>query len=72
MESAALPDKELAASLKMSDFVFGKTRQQARAIGGERLITYINALYSLAASFKSGKITVSGALESALANVFFA
>lgn len=72
VESAALPDKELAASLKMSDFVFGKTRQQARAIGGERLITYINALYSLAASFKSGKITVSGALESALANVFFA
>lgn len=67
-----LPERELAASLKMSDYVFGKTKQQARAIGSERLVKYINALYSLAAAFKSGKMTVDGALESALANVFFA
>lgn len=64
-------DKELAASLKMSDYVFGKTKQQARAIGSDRLIAYINALYSLASDFKSGRMTVKGALESALANVFF-
>ncbi len=69
---AAVPDKELAATLKMSDYVYGKTRQQAQAIGSPRLIKYINALYSLASSFKSGKMTVDGALESALANVFFA
>ena len=68
---AAMPEKELAAALKMSDYVYGKTRQQARAIGSERLIKYINALYALAAAFKSGKMTVDGALESALANVFF-
>ena len=68
----ALPDRELAATLKMSDYVFGKTKQQARAIGSERLLKYINALYSLAAAFKSGRMTVDGALESALANVFFA
>ena len=72
VHSAALPDKELAAMLKMSDYVFGKTKQQAQSIGSDRLITYINALYSLAADFKSGRMTVSGALESALANVFFA
>ena len=65
-------EKELAATLKMSDYVYGKTKQQARAIGSTRLIGYINALYSLASSFKSGKMTVDGALESALANVFFA
>lgn len=69
---AAIPEKELAAALKMSDYVFGKTKQQAKAIGSDRLIAYINALYSLAADFKSGRMTVSGALESALANVFFA
>lgn len=69
---ADMSDKELAATLKMSDYVFGKTKQQARAIGSGKLIKYINALYSLAASFKSGQMTVDGALESALANVFFA
>lgn len=72
VDRAALPDKELATSLKMSDYVFGKTKQQAQSIGSDRLIAYINALYSLAADFKSGRMTVSGALESALANVFFA
>ncbi|MDE6691578.1 MAG: hypothetical protein K2K04_06365, partial [Clostridia bacterium] len=69
---AAMPDKELAAALKMSDYVYGKTRQQAQAIGEDRLIGYINALYSLAADLKSGRMTAGGALESALANVFFA
>lgn len=68
---SGIPDKELAAGLKMSDYVLGKTRQQARAVGSEKLIGYINALYSLASSFKSGQMTADGALESALANVFF-
>ncbi len=68
---ADVSEKELAASLKMSDYVFGKTKQQAGAIGGKRLIKYINSLYSLASAFKSGRMTVDGALESALANVFF-
>lgn len=72
VSEAALPDRELAAALKMSDYVFGKTRQQAQAIGSDKLIGYINALYSLSAAFKSGKMTVDGALESTLANVFFA
>lgn len=71
VSEAALPDKELAAALKMSDFVFGKTKQQARAVGKERLIDYINSLYALSSAFKSGQMTVDGALESALARVFF-
>lgn len=68
---ADMPEKELAAALKMSDYVFGKTKQQAKAIGSEKLTGYINALYSLASAFKSGRMTTDGALESALANVFF-
>ena len=66
-----LPDKELAAALKMTDFVLGKTKQQAKAIGVERLTKYINSLYALASAFKSGQITQDGALESAIAHVFF-
>lgn len=69
---ADMSEKELAAALKMSDYVFGKTKQQAQAIGSKRLTGYINSLYSLAAAFKSGQMTVDGALESALANIFFA
>ena len=66
-----LPDKELAAALKMTDFVLGKTKQQAKTIGVERLTKYINSLYALASAFKSGQITQDGALESAIAHVFF-
>lgn len=68
---AAMPERELTAALKMSDYVFGKTKQQAKAMGSEKLAGYINSLYSLAAAFKSGQITVDGALESALARIFF-
>lgn len=69
---ADMSERELAAALKMSDYVFGKTKQQAKALGSKRLTGYINSLYSLAAAFKSGQMTVDGALESALANIFFA
>lgn len=67
-----ISDTELASALKQSDYIFGKNRAQARAFGKDKLIYYINALYGLSSSFKSGKITVDGALESALACVFFA
>lgn len=69
--SSDMSDKELAASLKMTDYVLGKTKQQARAIGEKKLIAFINALYSLSSSFKSGQISQSGAFESAIAHVFF-
>ncbi|MDE7380239.1 MAG: DNA polymerase III subunit delta [Clostridia bacterium] len=65
-------DGEVAAALKMTDYVFGKTRQQAVAIGEERLTALINALYSLSSKLKSGQVTADGALESAVAHVFFA
>lgn len=70
--SSDIPDSELAASLKLSDYIFGKNRQQARAIGSDALIYYINSLYSLVARFKSGRITADGALETALCHIFFA
>lgn len=71
VSEADISDKEIAASLKMSDYVYGKTKQQARAIGKQRLTGYINSLYSLVSAFKSGSITANGALESAVAQIFF-
>ncbi len=65
------PQNELAAQLKMKDFVLNKTRQQAKAMGKERLIRLIGSLYDLSASAKSGLITSQGALESAFARIFF-
>lgn len=65
------PQAELAGMLKMKDFVLAKTRQQAKAMGRERLLRLIDALYSLSADLKGGVITSAGALESAFANVFF-
>lgn len=69
--SADRPDAEIAQSLKMTDYVFGKNKQQANAIGEEKLVAYIGGLYSLASDFKSGRITQSGALENAICRIFF-
>lgn len=69
--SSGKSEDELCAQYKFSDYVLGKNRQQARALGEERLIKLINSLYSLAASAKSGLITADGAFEAALAHVFF-
>ncbi len=69
--TSELPAAELASALKMTDYVLGKTRQQAKAIGEERLKRLINSLYGLASSLKCGLVTADGALESAVAEVFF-
>lgn len=71
LTSVSSESGDVAAQLKMNDYVLGKTRQQARAIGKERLVRLIDALYGLASSLKSGRLTASGALESAISNVFF-
>lgn len=65
------PESELLRRLKMTEYVLDKNRRQARAIGEERLVKYINSLYSLVSMFKSGQITDDGALECAIAAIFF-
>lgn len=65
------PRDEIAAQLKLKDYVMAKTAQQAKAMGQKRLTGLINSLYDLAASAKGGLITSSGALESAFAQIFF-
>ena len=64
-------DRQLLAELKTTEYVLGKNRQQARAVGEERLVKFINSLYILASDLKSGKITADGALFAAVAHIFF-
>ena len=71
VSEADISDKELMSQLKMTDYVLGKNRQQAKQIGRDSIIKYINSLYALSSQFKSGKITADGALESAVAHIFF-
>lgn len=66
-----LPDAEIASTLKTTDYILGKNRQQARAVGREKLAEYVGKLYSLASSLKSGVITADGALEGVIAEIFF-
>lgn len=63
--------EELCTMLKMKDFALNKTRQQAKAMGKDRLLRLIDGLYNAASSAKGGLITPSGSLESAYAQVFF-
>ena len=71
VETCNLSDAEIAGELKITEFIAGKNRQQARAVGREKLTQYIEKLYSLAASLKSGLITVDGALDGVIAEIFF-
>jgi len=64
-------EKEVLEKLKMSDYVLGKTRQQAKAMGEERLIGLIHGLYAVSSKLKSGAYSADGALECAVCKVFF-
>lgn len=63
--------EELCSMLNMKDYALTKTRQQARAMGKDRLIRLIDGLYNAASNTKSGLITPAGSLESTFAQVFF-
>lgn len=69
--SSAQSDASLAPALKMKEYGVKKSGEQARSIGKDKLETYVTGLYGLSASFKSGRLTADGALECALATLFF-
>lgn len=64
-------DKELSATTKMTEYGVKKSREQARAIGKDRLMELVGSLYSYVSSFRGGLITAEGALSSAVARIFF-
>jgi DNA polymerase-3 subunit delta len=66
-----MSDKQLADALKMKEYGVKKSREQGEAIGKGKLITFVQALYSLISDIKSGAITPPSALNIAIQRVFF-
>lgn len=64
-------DADIASALKITEWGVKKSREQARAIGKERLKSLFCGAYSLASALKSGEMTPVGAFEVAAAKVFF-
>lgn len=64
-------DGDIASALKMTEWGVKKSREQARAIGKERLSSLFSGAYSLASQLKSGEMTPVGAFQVAVAKVFF-
>ena len=65
-------DAELAKLLKMKEYGVKKSREQARAIGCERLKIYVACIYSVLADVKSGLLTPQSALQNFNNRIFFA
>ena len=64
-------DADIASALRMTEWGVKKSREQARAMGRDRLAKLFNGAYALASALKSGEMTPSGAFEAATAKVFF-
>ena len=64
-------DADIASALRMTEWGVKKSREQARAMGRDRLAKLFKGAYALASALKSGEMTPSGAFEAATAKVFF-
>lgn len=64
-------DGEVATLLGMKEFAVKKNREQARAIGREKLQSLVCAVYRAVADIKSGLLTPQSALQKINAKIFF-
>ena len=64
-------DSSLATLLKMKEYGVKKSREQAYAIGEERLKSYVRYIYARIADIKSGKTTPQSALQTVENAIFF-
>lgn len=64
-------DSAVGAELKMKEFAVKKSREQAAAMGGERLKKLIILTYGAISDVKSGKITPKSAYLTVRAEIFF-
>lgn len=64
-------DAELSGLLKMKEFGVKKSREQANAIGAEKLKAYVTAVYSALSEIKSGITTPQSGLMKINATIFF-
>lgn len=64
-------DRQLSELLKTKEYGVRKSREQARAIGGERLGRIVDGLYSVLADIKSGNLTPRSAIQAVNGKIFF-
>lgn len=69
--SSGESDAELSQLLKMKEYGVKKSREQARAIGGEALKKYISCVYGALSGIKSGLTSPQSALRTVNATLFF-
>ena len=64
-------DRQLSELLKMKEYGVRKSREQARAIGEEKLKMIVSAIYSALAEIKCGNLTPNSALQAVNGKIFF-
>lgn len=64
-------DKQLSEILNMKEYGVKKSREQARAIGKDRLKGLVFAIYSALADIKCGNLTPESALRTVNGKIFF-
>lgn len=64
-------DSRLSELLKMKEYGVKKSREQARAIGEDKLKNMISEIYSALAEIKCGNLTPSSALQAVNGKIFF-
>lgn len=64
-------DAQLSSLLKMKEYGVKKSREQARAIGEDKLKIYVSAIYAAISDVKSGIITPQSALGNVNNKIFF-
>ncbi len=69
MLSSSESDAAVATKLKMKEYGVKKSREQATALGREKLERLTRVLYDVSADMRSGKLTPEGAFDGAIANV---
>ena len=66
------PDAEIAKTLGVRPYAVQKNRETVSRLGRARVCSLYEALYSLSSGAKSGLYGKSGALFTAIAEIFFA
>ena len=63
-------DSELASLLKMKEYGVKKSREQARAIGEEKLKNLVSGIFSALSEIKCGNLTPNSALQAVNCKIF--
>ena len=69
--SSECSDKQLSELLKMKEYGIKKSREQARAIGEEKLKSIVSDIYLALSEIKCGNLTPNSALQTVNNKIFF-